>query len=405
MNRKWAVLVAIVLVVMLPVALKIARGAKPKEIEVQTVALQAVSPSILASGTLAYQSEVKLVSEVIGRVTEVRVKEGDTVTEGQLLLRLDPATAHAEIAQLEAARQQSQLRIARQQVSLDTLQAKWKRYEALRERGVVDANTYEEIASQRDLAHVELKTSHAALIQTEAQLREARERLAKTEIRSPISGQVTIVSIELGETAVPSAMSIAGSDLIVVADTNGLYAEVNVDEADVARVRVGLPATIVPAAYSKQSWQGMVEQVAVSPRQNAGQSKTYPVKIRLRPAADMQFHPGMSCRAEISTRLENAQRTLAVPVQAVSYEQTRDRNELGKTSVFIVKNGKASRREVETGAADDVYIEITSGLSAGEVVATGPAKTLRFLQDGERVVTRVGPLLDDQAVTSASGEP
>lgn len=405
MNRKWAVLVAIVLVVMLPVALKIARGAKPKEIEVQTVALQAVSPSILASGTLAYQSEVKLVSEVIGRVTEVRVKEGDTVTEGQLLLRLDPATAHAEIAQLEAARQQSQLRIARQQVSLDTLQAKWKRYEALRERGVVDANTYEEIASQRDLAHVELKTSHAALIQTEAQLREARERLAKTEIRSPISGQVTIVSIELGETAVPSAMSIAGSDLIVVADTNGLYAEVNVDEADVARVRVGLPATIVPAAYSKQSWQGMVEQVAVSPRQNAGQSKTYPVKIRLRPAADMQFHPGMSCRAEISTRLESAQRTLAVPVQAVSYEQTRDRNELGKTSVFIVKNGKASRRDVETGAADDVYIEITSGLSAGEVVATGPAKTLRFLQDGERVVTRVGPLLDDQAVTSASGEP
>ncbi|MBL8265028.1 efflux RND transporter periplasmic adaptor subunit, partial [Steroidobacter sp.] len=300
MNRKWIVLAVIVLLVALPVGLKIARGAKPKEIEAHAVALQTVSPSILASGTLAYQSEVKLVSEVIGRVTEVRVKEGDKVTQGQLLLRLDPATAHAEIAQLEAARRQSELSIERQQVNLVTQQAKWKRYEALRERGVVDANTYEEIATQRDLAQVELKTSRAALTQTEAQLREARERLAKTEIRSPISGQVTTVSIELGETAVPSAMSIAGSDLMVVADTNGLYAEVNVDEADVARVRVGLPATIVPAAYAKQSWQGAVEQVAVSPRQNAGQSKTYPVKIRLQASPDMQFHPGMSCRAEIS---------------------------------------------------------------------------------------------------------
>lgn len=410
MNRKWIVLAAIVSVVALPVGLKIARGAKPKEVETHVVALQAVSPSILASGTLAYQSEVKLVSEVIGRVTEVRVKEGDKVSQGQLLLRLDPATAHAEIAQLEAARRQSELSIERQRVSLETQQAKWKRYETLRERGVVDANTYEEIVSQRDLAQVELKTSRAALTQTEAQLREARERLAKTEIRSPIAGQVTTVSIELGETAVPSAMSIAGSDLMVVADTNGLYAEVNVDEADVARVRVGLPATIVPAAYAKQSWQGAVEQVAVSPRQNAGQSKSYPVKIRLQPAADMQFHPGMSCRAEISTRLESAQRTLAVPVQSVSYEETPDRNELGKASVFVVKDGKTSKREVETGAADDVHIEITKGLSAGEVVATGPAKTLRYLQEGDRVDSKVVPTAGQQgeeapAAAGTSSQP
>lgn len=401
MNRKWIVPLAIALLVAVPVGLKIARGAKPKDIEAQIVSLQAVSPSILASGTLAYQAEVKLVSEVIGRVTEVRVKEGDKVAQGQLLLRLDPATAHAEIAQLEAARRQSELSIERQQVSLATQQAKWKRYQALRERGVVDANTYEEIVSQRDLADVELKTSRAVLVQTEAQLREARERLAKTEIRSPIAGQVTTVSIELGETAVPSAMSIAGSDLMVVADTNGLYAEVNVDEADVARIRVGLPATIVPAAYSKQSWQGAVEQVAVSPRQNAGQSKSYPVKIRLEAAAGMEFHPGMSCRAEISTRLESTERTLAVPVQAVRYEETSDRNELGKASVFIVENGKARKREVETGAADDVHIEITNGLSAGDVVATGPAKTLRFLQEGDRVATKVA----EAPAARASGQP
>jgi HlyD family secretion protein len=388
---------AIVLIVAVPVGLKIARGAQPKEIETHAVALQAVSPSILASGTLAYQSEVKLVSEIIGRVTEMHVREGDKVTEGQLLLRLDPATARAAIAQLEAARQQSQLSIERQQVSLATQQAKWKRYEALRERGIVAADTFDEIVTQRDFAEVELKTSRAVLRQTEAQLSEARERLAKTEIRSPISGQVTNVSIELGETAVPSAMSIAGSDLMIVADTNGLYAEVNVDEADVARVSAGLPAKIVPAAFSSQSWHGAVEQVAVSPRQNAGQSKSYPVKIRLEAVPGMVFHPGMSCRAEISTRLESGELTLAVPVQAVRYEETPERDEMGKASVFVVKDGKVNRREVETGTADDVYIEITSGLNAGEVVAIGPAKTLRFLQQGERVAV--------QAASPASQPP
>lgn len=409
MNRKWFVVAAIVLIVAVPVGLKIARGAKPKEIETHAVALQAVSPSILASGTLAYQSEVKLVSEVIGRVTEMHVKEGDNVTEGQLLLRLDPATARAAIAQLDAARQQSQLSIERQQVSLATQQVKWKRYEALRERGVVDANTYDEIVTQRDFAEVELKTSRAVLRQTEAQLSEARERLAKTEIRSPISGQVTTVSIELGETAVPSAMSIAGSDLMVVADTNGLYAEVNVDEADVARVSAGLPAKIVPAAFSNQSWHGAVEQVAVSPRQNAGQSKSYPVKIRLEAVPGMVFHPGMSCRTEISTRLESGELTLAVPVQAVRYEETPERDEMGKASVFVVKDGKVSKREVETGIADDVNIEITSGLSAGEVVAIGPAKTLRFLQQGERVTVKAAPPASNppqrRATPATSSEP
>ncbi|MBL8270463.1 efflux RND transporter periplasmic adaptor subunit, partial [Steroidobacter sp.] len=171
-----------------------------------------------------------------------------------------------------------------------------------------------------------------------------------------------------------------------------------------ARVRVGLPATIVPAAYAKQSWQGAVEQVAVSPRQNAGQSKTYPVKIRLQASPDMQFHPGMSCRAEISTRLESTQRTLAVPVQAVSYEETPDRNELGKASVFVIKDGKASKRDVETGAADDVHIEITNGLSAGEVVASGPAKTLRYLQEGDRVASKVATKADEPAAAGTSSE-
>ena len=385
MRKKWIPFAVIAALIAVPVALKQWRTDDSKTVESESVATHVLAPSILASGTLVYESERKLVSEVIGRVDEVLVREGDQVQAGQLLLRLDPAASLATIARLDAVRGQSALNIERQQVNLRTQEAKWKRYEELRTRNLIDQNTYEEIATQRDLARVELDTSRAMLRQTEAQMKEAREQLAKTEIRSPIAGKVTAIFIETGETAVPSAMSIAGSDLMTVADTGSLYAEVNVDETDVARVGVGQEAKIVPAAFPDRSWTGSVEQVAISPRQNAGQSKSYPVKIRLTATADMQFHPGMSCRAEISTRRENAEKVVAVPVQAVRYEEAEDKQAKAKASVFVIVDGKAKKREVDTGTADDTYIEIARGLKEQEAVVTGPAKTLRFLRDGDRV--------------------
>ena len=162
--------------------------------------------------------------------------------------------------------------------------------------------------------------------QTEYSLKEAREQLAKTELKAPISGRVTALKIKVGETAVPSATSIAGSDLLVIADTSNLYAEVNVNETDVARVVPGQEARIVPAAFPDKSWKGTVESVAVSPTQTAGQSKSYLVKIRLVHSSDLQFHTGMSCRAEILTQGAGAKPVVAVPVQVVQYEESAERD-------------------------------------------------------------------------------
>lgn len=384
--RKWIVIAVIALVIAVPVTMNVVRGGEAKQVEVESASLRALAPSILASGTLAYQTEVRLVPEIMGRVKNLSVREGDFVKQGDLLLQIDPATSLAEIAQLEAALRQSRLNIERQRVSLNTQEAKWRRYQTLRESGIVDQNTYEEIAAQRDLARVELATSTEMLGQTEAQLKQARERLAKTEIRAPMAGKVTAVYIKAGETAVPSAMSIAGSDLMVLANTSSMYAEVNVDESDVARVSVGQPASIVPAALPDSSWKGTVEQVAIAPKSQAGQSKSYLVRIRLEKQEESHFRPGMSCRAEISTRLEDAPKSLAVPVQAVRYEDSDDPNRKAqKASVFVAEAGKARKRDVETGAADDAYIEIVKGVSAGEQIVTGPAKILRFLKEGDKV--------------------
>src|SRR5690606_8610913 len=302
-----------------------------------------------------------------------------------LLLRLDPATLQTQVDALEAALRQSRLAIQRAQVSADTIETKWKRYEQLRSTGVVDANTYDEVRSQRDQARVELDSTTESAAQTQARLNEAREQLAKTELRAPIAGRVTQLVIEVGETAVPSATSIAGSDLLTIADTSNMYAEVNVNETDVARVVPGQTAKIVPAAFPDESWEGVVETVAVSPRTVQGQGKSYPVKIRLNAAQDLRFHTGMSCRAEIATRASDARPVLAVPVQAVQYEESQTRDEAAKASVFVIADGRASKRPIEVGIADDAWIAVDMGLAAGARIATGPARVLRFLREGDRV--------------------
>jgi HlyD family secretion protein len=401
---KTLVIVGIVALLAIPVAMNLAGSGVAKQVEIYKAERRVISPTILASGALTYQTEIRMVSEVMGRVKELHVKEGDQVKQGDLLLRLDPATVRAQVDRLEAGLLQSRLAIERARVQSETQESKWRRYQQLRESGMIDANTYDEVRSQRDQSKVELDSTMQQSRQTEASLKEAREQLAKTELRAPISGRVTALKIKIGETAVPSVTSIAGSDLLVIADTTNLYAEVNVNETDVARVVPGQEARIVPAAFPDNSWNGVVETVAVSPVQMPGQGKSYLVKIRLTKSDDLQFHTGMSCRAEIVTRGNDSTPVIAVPVQALQYEEVANRDETAKTNVFIVKDGRASKRMVEIGTADDAYIGIVKGLEAGTSIVTGPARVLRFLRDGERVVEQQAPT-DEKAADAVKAKP
>lgn len=401
MNKKWIAVGAIAALIVLPATINLVRGDKAKQVDVERVAMRVLTPSILASGALTYESQVTLTPEIAGRVKEILVNEGDLVKQGQLLLRLDPEASLAEIAQIEAAMRQSALNIERQQVTRDVQVTKWKRFESLKGQGLIDANAYDDVVSQKDLADVQLRVSHEEYKQTEARLAQAKERLAKTEIRSPLAGKVTAIFIKAGETAVPSATSIAGSTLMQVADTTSVYAEINIDETDIARVKTGAEAKIVPAAFPDKTLHGTVDQVAIWPRQTTGsQNKSYPVKIRLAATDEFAFHPGMSCRAEVLTRSSTAERSIAVPVQAVKYEEAEKKTDKAKTSVFVAKDGRALKRSVETGTADDTYIEITKGLAADEYIVVGPSKTLHFLRDEESVSIKESAAQADAAVAT-----
>jgi HlyD family secretion protein len=388
-RKQWIVVGAIVALVALPVVLKVTRGDTSKAVELESVATRALTPTVLASGSLTYESQVTLAPEVTGRVKEILVDEGDHVKRDQLLMQLDPAAPRAAIEQSQAMVRQARLSIERRQVDYDAQVIKVKRFQALQGKGMVDANSLEQLVSARDLAEVDLRTSREQLSQAQAQLSQAQEQLAKTEIRSPLEGKVTAIYVKVGQTAVPSFSGIAGSVLVDVADTTSIDAEINVDETDIARVHVGAEARVVPAAFPDKTLTGKVDQVAIAPRlQAGGQSKSYPVRIRLENTAGVVFHPGMSCRAEVLTGAQDDARVLAVPVQAVRYEDDPDASTHGSktlASVFVFENGHAKKRTVTTGTADDSHIAITGGLKEGERIVIGPSKTLLFLLDGEKL--------------------
>jgi len=145
----------IALVLVLPVVVKRVGGSEIKQVELGTVEERVITPTILASGNLTYQTEISMRSEVMGRVKALHVKEGDSVKRGDLLLQLDPATLQTQVDALSAGLRQSRLSIERARVGADTIETKWKRFQQLRESGVIDANSYDEVRSQRDQARVE----------------------------------------------------------------------------------------------------------------------------------------------------------------------------------------------------------------------------------------------------------
>jgi HlyD family secretion protein len=169
------IILAVIALLVAPVAMKKLKGGDLKEVEVQTVGTHVITPTILASGSLTYQTEIRMGSEVMGRVKSLYVKEGDNVKQGEILLRLDPATVQAQVDQLQASLAQSRLAIDRQRVDTENLETKWKRYQQLRESGVIDAGTYDDIRAQRDQSRVALSSSEQMSLQTEAQLKQARD--------------------------------------------------------------------------------------------------------------------------------------------------------------------------------------------------------------------------------------
>ena len=382
-DKRWIAGAVLVLAVAVPLALKRVTGDSGTPVDFATVAEQQVRPSILASGTLAYKVEVNLTAEVLARVASIAVEEGDVVEKGQLLLRLDPETYNNIIAREEAGVRQNRISIERQRAVVALRKQQFERSQRLAEAQLIDRNRLDEDRNQYVVAEADLKSSEEALRRATAVLSDAREQRAKTEIRAPIAGRIVSLPIKVGEVAIPSTASLAGAQLMKIADTSAIQAEVKVDEADVAKIRMGQRADVFAAAYPDNSLKGNVEKIALTPTVD-GQGRSYRVTLAIEAPKDLLLRSGMSARAVIY--LGDGGKSLAVPVESVISE-TPEKNVV-KRYVWLTTDGKARKTVVTTGLSDDRWESIESGVTAGDRIIVGPSKTLRRLRDGESVTER-----------------
>ena len=358
---------------------------KGKTVDVATISRQVISPSILSSGFLAHEEEVMLSSEVIGKVDELMIEEGDSVNAGDLVLRVDDKNFLAGLEQSEASVRINTIDIERQEVRISNLERQFARSSRLYEQDLIGEEEYESLRNQLDLARIDFSSSKERLTQAEAQLDQVLDNLSKTKIISPIDGVVTSLDIKVGETAIASSTNIPGSSLMTIANPASIYTEVLVDEADIANIEIGQRAEIVAIAYPDQPMTGVVRFIANTAKIAAGRTGlSFVVKIDITDPGDVVLRPGMSCRAEIFTQQE--QSVAAVPIEAVIFEE--DRAELrSEHFIFINDNGVARKTKVEIGLSDDEYQELISQVDSNIEIVVGPNREIRNLIDGDRIET------------------
>lgn len=395
-DKRWLIAGLVTLVIVVAFAYQRFSGSRGTPVELAAVAEQDVRPNVLASGTLAYRTEVNLTAEVTARVASILVQEGDTVAAGQLLLRLDPETYNNIIAREEAGVRQNRISIERQRAVVALRKQQYERSQKLAAANLIDKNRLDEDRNQYVVAEADLKTSEEALSRATAVLGDAREQRAKTEIRAPITGRIVSLPIKVGEVAIPSTASLAGAQLMKIADVSAIQAEVKVDEADVAKIALGQKADVFAAAYPDTGLPGKVEKIALTPTVD-GQGRSYKVTLTIDASPELLLRSGMSARAVIF--LGDGIKRLAVPLEAVVSESPE--KNVVKRYVWQFVDGKAQKVPVTTGLSDDRWEVIESGVTAGTKIIVGPGRTLRRLTEGERVMERKD---DGRSGDKADGE-
>lgn len=387
MNRKLLLIVGIVaLVVAVPLIQARVGGGAAAQVQTEKAMRRSIQSSVLASGKLVHEQEVKLTTEEIGRVTQIFVAEGSRVTKGQLVLQIDDQRLRAAVEQSQASVRVQEIQIQRQQLSAENLRTQWQRMKSLHDQKLVDDDRFTTSTNTLEIAEVDLRSSRETLSQQRALLDQAQDRLAKTRVYSPIDGVVTSLDIKVGETAISSSTNIPGSNLMTIANPGSIHTEVNVDEADIANVAIGQKARIYAIAYPELPVDGLVDSIAVSAKVATGQQgQSFAVKIRLVDPEKITLRPGMTCRAEIFTATKSD--VIAIPIQAIQVEEDVSAGK-SERHVFVMRGSRAARVTVDVGLSDDTYQEISRGLADADEVITGPDRVLRALKDGDRVVVR-----------------
>lgn len=407
MTKKRKILIGVVAVAVLGVLAFLAlRRPRGERVEVRTEAVERrdLVSRVTATGHVEARRQVEISADISGRIVELPVEEGEEVEEGALLLRIDPTQYRAAVRRAEASLAEARAREARARSAYQRAKRAWERTRDLKKAGenYVTDEEAEQAETDSELAKSELSAARHAVEQARAALNEARDRLEKTVIRAPMSGRITRLNVDVGETAVVGTMNNPGSLLLTVSDLSEMEAVLEVDETDVPQVSVGDSASVEIDAFPDRPVAGRVTKIgnsSVRARQAQGgagdQAVDFEVRVGLRDPPQ-GIRPDLSATGDIVTAIRED--ALAIPIVALTL-RTREQTGLseadlpgdtrrsgeGIEGVFVVRGDSAVFRPVAVGVAGESHFEVTAGLSAGDTVVAGPYQAIRQLESGGRI--------------------
>ncbi len=357
------------------------------KVAVENVEKRTIIETITANGKIQPEKEVKISPDVSGEIVELTIKEGDHVEKGQLLLRIKPDTYVSQKDRSLAAIASARARLAQSEAQFTQADLAFKRSKQLYDEQTISKSDFEQAEATFTVAKSEVDAAKFAVVSSEASVKEANENLIKTSIYAPMSGTVSMLLVELGE-RVAGTNLMAGTELLRVADLSRMEAQVQVNENDIPRVKLGDTALIEVDAYLDQKFKGVVTEIANSAKTtgvSADQVTNFDVKVLVLPTSYQKivdagdknpFRPGMSATVDIHTQTKTD--IITVPIQSVT-TRTDTTKVTGtasdkdiRTIIFITDGKYALAKDVKTGIQDNSYIEILSGASVNERVISAP---------------------------------
>jgi HlyD family secretion protein len=431
-GAKWLVIGGVALVLVIGVLAWLKRTHAPKGIAVTTekAVIRTITQLVTATGKIQPEIEVKITSEDYGEIIALPFREGARVKKGDLIVRIKPDLYQAGVDAQTAAVAAAKSAQVHSQASLAKAESDLRRYQDLYDRKVASDSDYTLYKATAQMAKADVNSAGAAVQQAEGALSQARDALSKTIIYAPMDGSVDSLSCEVGE-RVQGSTEMAGTEIMRVADLGNMEVRVTVNENDIPNVKVGDHAVISIDAYPDRKFNGVVREIGASAAGTGATSSgsasqaaattgdevtNFLVKIRVSDR-DVQLRPGMSATADIET--QTAENVVAVPIQSVTVRaaggltadefqekqakeaQEKTGNSPGLASsrgdarrehdqlqrvVFIKKGDKVRLQGVETGIADNSWMEVKKGVAPGEEIVSGTyAAISRTLKDGALV--------------------
>jgi HlyD family secretion protein len=396
-KKKIIIILGAVAVVAVIVVVNIFKsGEKVYTVQAEKVKKDDIISIVTANGQITPKTDVKISAYVPAKIVKLPVKEGDLVKKGQLLVQLDET-------EYKAAANQAKAQLSSAEANLEQAQLVYQRQKELFEKKLSSKEQY-------DAAFTQLHLAQAQRAQSVANLEQAEYDLSKTTITSPMDGMVTALNAKLGEIVMIGTMNNPGTVIMTISDMSEAQAEVEVDETDVASVKVDQEAKIEIDAFPDTLFKGKVTEIGHTARISGfgtqDQVTNFLVKVMLLDTIP-DIRPGMSATVDVTTNFHP--NVLSLPIQAVvmkeekadtlkkkekgalaSTDSNKTRDEKKKKEkevqgVFVIKEGRAKFVKVKTGIADQQNIEIISGINENDQVVTGSYKILRTLKDGDKV--------------------